>query len=194
MTGSGFRGRGSWYGEGGGCTRRSAAVSPSSPVVPLPIALPMATLTATISVYGDQFLEVGAQLELHESTLHDHTQRLDALPPTLVMDIDSDVRELYTRSGVVRDEIFLQRYRFWSLERERERATVTFGTLWRPVLALEAWVGHVDTRMADMSLARYDDHRLIHDMLVQQAAMQRELQEMRGRAIALEQERGRREP
>nr|GEX66983.1 hypothetical protein [Tanacetum cinerariifolium] len=188
MTGSGFRGRGSWYGEGGGCTRRSAAV------VPLPIALPMATLTTTISVYGDQFLEVGAQLELHESILHDHTKRLDALLPTLVMDIDSDVRELYTRSGAVKDEIFSQRYRFSSLERERERATVTFETLWRPVLALEAWVGHVDTRMADMSLARYDDHRLIHDMLVQQAAMQRELQEMRGRVIALEQERGCREP
>ncbi|GKE42653.1 hypothetical protein Tco_1469937 [Tanacetum coccineum] len=59
----------------------------------------------------------------------------------------------------------------------------------RPVLALEAWVGHVDTRMSDMSRAEYDDHRLVHDMLVQQAALQRELQEMRGRATTLEQER-----
>ncbi|GJX15417.1 hypothetical protein Tco_0216249 [Tanacetum coccineum] len=88
---------------------------------------------------------------------------LDALPPTLVEDIDWDVRDLYTRSV-------------------------------RPVLALEAWVGHVDTRLVDMSRDRYDDHRLIHDMLVQQAAMQYELQEMRGRVAALEQERGRREP
>nr|GEZ49811.1 hypothetical protein [Tanacetum cinerariifolium] len=32
-----------------------------------------------------------------------------------------DVRELYTRSGVVRDDIFSQRYRFRSLEREQER-------------------------------------------------------------------------
>nr|GEU28842.1 hypothetical protein [Tanacetum cinerariifolium] len=32
-----------------------------------------------------------------------------------------------------------------------ERTAVTFGALWRPVLALEAWVGRVDTRMADMS-------------------------------------------
>ncbi|GKG26857.1 hypothetical protein Tco_0402560, partial [Tanacetum coccineum] len=53
---------------------------------------------------------------------------------------------------------------------------------------------HVDTRLVDMSRDRYDDHRLIHDMLVQQAAMQYELQEMRGRVAALEQERGRREP
>ncbi|GJY21294.1 hypothetical protein Tco_0393860 [Tanacetum coccineum] len=80
-------------------------------------------------------------------------------------DIDRDVRELYTRSGVVIDKIFLQRYRFRSLEREQERTVVT-----------------------------YDDHRLIHDMLVQQAAMQHELQEMRGCVAALEQERGRREP
>ncbi|GKB65466.1 hypothetical protein Tco_0921652 [Tanacetum coccineum] len=78
----------------------------------------------------------------------DHTQCLDALPPTLIADIDSDVRELYTRSGVVRDEIFSQ---------------------------------------------RYDDHRLIHDMLVQQTAMKHKLQEMRGRVTALKQEKDRRE-
>ncbi|GJW79375.1 hypothetical protein Tco_0141057 [Tanacetum coccineum] len=122
----------------------------------------------------DQFLEVGAQLELHESILYDYTQCLDVLLPTLFADIDRDVREL-------------------SLEREQERTTMTFGAMWRPVLALEAWAGHVDTRMADMSRAGYDGHRLIHDILVQHAAMQRELQEMRGRVTALEQERGRRE-
>ncbi|GJZ85589.1 hypothetical protein Tco_0650928 [Tanacetum coccineum] len=106
--------------------------------------------------------------------------------------INRDVRELYTRSGAVRDEIFLHRYRFRCLEPEQERATVTFGALWRQVLALEAWAGHVATRLEDMSRARYDDHRLIHDMLVQQAAMQHELQEMRGHVTALEQERSRR--
>ncbi|GKA52952.1 hypothetical protein Tco_0746267, partial [Tanacetum coccineum] len=89
--------------------------------------------------------------------------------PEWSSDIDRDVRELYTRSGVVRDEIFSQRYMFISLEREQERTIVTFGALWRPVLALEAWAGHVDTRLP-------------------------ELQEMRGRVAALEQERGRREP
>ncbi|GJW14792.1 hypothetical protein Tco_0018925 [Tanacetum coccineum] len=83
----------------------------------------------------------------------------------------------------------LQERRFRSLELEQERTAVMFRALWRPVLALEAWAGHVDTRMADMSLAGYDDHRLIHDMLVQQAALQRELQEMRGHVTALEQER-----
>ncbi|GJZ76564.1 hypothetical protein Tco_0641236, partial [Tanacetum coccineum] len=104
------------------------------------------------------------RLELHGSILHDHTRRLDALPPTLVADIDRDVIELYTSSGLVRDEIFLQRH----------------------------GVRHVNTWMADMSWAGNDDHRLIYDMLVQQAALQRELQETRDCVIALEQERGRR--
>ncbi|GJR70128.1 hypothetical protein Tco_0016193 [Tanacetum coccineum] len=116
----------------------SLPISPSSPVVPSPIALPVATPTTTIS-------------------------RLDALPPTLFLNIDKEVMELYTRLGAVRDEIFSQRYRFRILEWEQERATVTFGALWRPVLALEAWAGR------------------------------RELQEMRGHVAALEQERGHRE-
>ncbi|GJR93576.1 hypothetical protein Tco_0265750 [Tanacetum coccineum] len=115
----------------------SLHVSPSSHVVPSPIASPVATPTATISVDEDQFIEVG--------------------------------------SGVVRDEIFSQRYRFRSLDREQERTAMPFGALWRPVLALVVWAGHVDTRLAYMSRDRYDDHRLIQDMLVQQAAMQREL-------------------
>nr|GEU82301.1 hypothetical protein [Tanacetum cinerariifolium]GEY01625.1 hypothetical protein [Tanacetum cinerariifolium] len=105
-------------------------------------------------------------LPISPSSPVDHTQRLDAIPPTLIADIDKDVRELYTRSGVVRDEIFLQRYMFRSLEREQGRTVVMFGALWRPVLALKAWAGHVDTRLVDTSWYRYDNHRLIHDMLV----------------------------
>ncbi|GKD74524.1 hypothetical protein Tco_1332806, partial [Tanacetum coccineum] len=73
---------------------------PSSLIVPSPIASPVATPTTTISVGEDQFIEVGAQLKLHGSILQDHTQRLDALPPILVADINRDVRELYTRSRV----------------------------------------------------------------------------------------------
>nr|GEV34238.1 hypothetical protein [Tanacetum cinerariifolium] len=98
----------------------SLPVSPSSPVVPSPIASPVTTPKTTISVDEDQFIE----------------------------------------------------------ERLEMRSFCK---------------GHVDTRMADMSQARYDDHRPIHDMLVQEADMQRELQEMRGRVTALEQERSRRE-
>nr|GEW54678.1 hypothetical protein [Tanacetum cinerariifolium] len=74
--------------------------------VPSPIASPVATLTATISVDEDQFLEVGAQLELHRSILYDHTQCLDAMPTTLFAKISRDMSKLYTRSGAARDEIF----------------------------------------------------------------------------------------
>ncbi|GKA63568.1 hypothetical protein Tco_0763174 [Tanacetum coccineum] len=108
------------------------------------VASLVTTLAATIAVGEDEFLEVGAQLELHGSILHDHTQRLDALPPTLFEGYDRDLRELYTRSREIRDEIFSQRYRLRSLE--YERAIVTFGAIWRPVLALESWAGYVDAR------------------------------------------------
>nr|GFB57339.1 hypothetical protein [Tanacetum cinerariifolium] len=77
----------------------SLPISPSSSVVPSPIASPVATSTATISVDEDQFLEVGAQLELHMSILYDHTQRLDVIPPTLFEGYDMDLRELYTREN-----------------------------------------------------------------------------------------------
>nr|GEV68395.1 copia protein [Tanacetum cinerariifolium] len=42
-------------------------------IVPLPIASHMTTSTATIPVDEDQFIEVGAQLELYRSILQDHT-------------------------------------------------------------------------------------------------------------------------
>ncbi|GKA74588.1 hypothetical protein Tco_0780890 [Tanacetum coccineum] len=171
----------------------SLPVSPLSPAVPTPVASPVTTPAATIAVDEDEFLEVGAQLELHGSILHDHMQRLDALPPTLFEGYDRDLRELYTRSGAVRDEIFSQRYRLRCLEQEQKRATVTFGALWRPMLALDSWAGYVDAQRAEMWRARYDDHRLIHDLLVQHTTMQRELQEIRGRVATLEQERSRRE-
>nr|GEW17575.1 hypothetical protein [Tanacetum cinerariifolium] len=140
-------------------TPSSLPISPSHSVVPLPVSSPMiplivpsliasymATSTATIPVDEDQFIEVGAQLELYRSIPQDHTQRLDSMPPTLFAEID-----------------------------RHERTVMTFGALWRPVLALEAWAGLVDTRMTDMSWTGYDDHRLVYDMLLQQTALQREL-------------------
>nr|GEV68282.1 hypothetical protein [Tanacetum cinerariifolium] len=60
----------------------------------------------------------------------------------------------------------------------------------RPVLALEACAWHVDTRMTNMSWAGYDD---LHDMLLQQVDLQRELQEMRGCVTVLEKEMNHRE-
>ncbi|GJX46144.1 hypothetical protein Tco_0271334 [Tanacetum coccineum] len=126
----------------------------------------MTTSAATIAVGEDEFVEVGTQLELHGSILYYHTQRLDTLPPTLFEGYDRNLRELYTRSRDVRDEIFSQRYRLRILEQKQERTTVTFSAIWRLVLALESWQGYVDAQRAEMWQARYDDHRLIHDLLV----------------------------
>ncbi|GJY28554.1 hypothetical protein Tco_0404321 [Tanacetum coccineum] len=171
----------------------SLPISPSSLVVPSPIASPMATPTTTISIDEDQFIEVGAQLELHGSILHDHTQRLDALPPNLVADIDKDVRELYTRSGVIRDEIFSQRYMFRSLEREQERVTVTFGALWRPALALKAWAGQTDAQRAALWYAIYDIQRENQDLWMQLAKERRERLELADRVARMERRQESRE-
>ncbi|GKD04166.1 hypothetical protein Tco_1179140 [Tanacetum coccineum] len=99
----------------------------------------MTTPAAAIAVEEDEFLEVGAQLELHGSILHEHTERLDALPPTIIEGFGWDITELLDRSGEVRDEIHSQHFRLKSLEQGQERATITFGALWKLVLALEAW-------------------------------------------------------
>nr|GEX41145.1 hypothetical protein [Tanacetum cinerariifolium] len=87
----------------------------------------------TAVVYKDR----GAVRALWEHTLGSHSA-FGRTATTLFVYIDRDVRELYTRSGAVRDEIFSQRYKFRSLEREQERVAVTFRALWRLVLASEA--------------------------------------------------------
>ncbi|GJU77885.1 hypothetical protein Tco_1274955 [Tanacetum coccineum] len=124
------------------CSSDSLPVSPASLTVPSPVASSMNTPATTIAVDEDVFLEVGAQLELHESILFDHTQRLDAFPPTLLEGHGWDITELFDRSRAVREEIHSQCFRLGSLERAQEQATITFGAMWRPVLALEAWAGH----------------------------------------------------
>ncbi|GJZ94060.1 hypothetical protein Tco_0666263 [Tanacetum coccineum] len=79
---------------------------------------------------------------------------------------DRDIGELFTRSGAVRDEIFSQRYRFRSLEYEQERVAVTFGAIWRPVLALESWAG--ENRDLRLQLAEERRVRFRVDVVVGQ--------------------------
>ncbi|GJX10598.1 hypothetical protein Tco_0200457 [Tanacetum coccineum] len=109
---------------------------------------------------------------------------LDALPPTLFEGYDRDLRDLYTRSGVVRDEIFLQRFR--SLERERKRDTVTFSAKWMSVLALEAWAGQTDAQRAALWHAIYDIQRKNHDLRRQLAEERRERLELTYRITWME--------
>ncbi|GJX74136.1 hypothetical protein Tco_0312731 [Tanacetum coccineum] len=104
----------------------SLLVSPAPSIVPSPISSPMIPLTVPSPV---------------------------ALPATTeaegyLIEYDRDIGELFTRSGAVRDEIFSQRYRLMSLDHEQERVAVTFGVIWRPVLALESWAGQTDAQRA----------------------------------------------
>nr|GEZ35233.1 hypothetical protein [Tanacetum cinerariifolium] len=80
--------------------------------VPSPIASLVTTLTATIFIDEDQFIKVRVQLELHESILHDHTQRLDAMPPTLFAGIDRD--------AALQHELQEMRGRVTALEKEKD--------------------------------------------------------------------------
>ncbi|GJS27614.1 hypothetical protein Tco_0488234 [Tanacetum coccineum] len=75
----------------------------------VPLAAPVQTPPSPEWSLGSLPVSPSSLLELHRGILQDHTQRLDALPPTLFEGHDKDLMELYTRSGVVRDEIFLQR-------------------------------------------------------------------------------------
>ncbi|GKD90887.1 hypothetical protein Tco_1366394 [Tanacetum coccineum] len=106
----------------------SLLISPSPSIVPLPVSSPM--------------------FRCMRGLIGDHVVRLEELSPALFERYVRDIGELFMRSGAVRDEIFSQRYRFRSLEYEQERVAVTFGAIWRPVLALESWAGQTNAQRA----------------------------------------------
>ncbi|GKF07203.1 hypothetical protein Tco_0041427 [Tanacetum coccineum] len=116
-------------------------------MIPLTVPSPVATPTA---VETEGFLtELGAQ-------------RYDRV-----------IGELFTRSRAVRDEIFSQRYQFMSLEYEHERVAMTFGAIWRPVLALKAWAGQTDSQRAALWHAISDVQGENRDLRLQLAKERR---------------------
>ncbi|GKD30951.1 hypothetical protein Tco_1241729 [Tanacetum coccineum] len=136
-------------------TSGSLPISPSHSDVPSPISSPMIPLTvpspvATPTIVKTEgFLtELGAQVEMQGGLIHDHAVRLKELSPALFERYDRDIGELFTRSRVVTEDIFSQRYWFMSLEYEQERVAVTFRAIWRPVLSLKAWAGQTDAQRA----------------------------------------------
>ncbi|GJV20168.1 hypothetical protein Tco_1369188 [Tanacetum coccineum] len=104
-----------------------SSVTPS----PVPTLVPAAALNE-----GD-LLEVGAQLELHGSILHTHTEHLDSLPLSRFECHDQDFVELFARLESIHKEINSQHFKLRSLDRGQEQAVVTFSILWRPILALD---------------------------------------------------------
>ncbi|GJU99248.1 hypothetical protein Tco_1328519 [Tanacetum coccineum] len=125
--------------------------------VPSPVASPATTETEGF------LIELGARVEMQGGLIHDHTVRLGELSPFLFERYDRDIGELFTRSGVVRDEIFSQRYRFRSLEHEQERVAVNFRAIWRPVLALNSWAGQTDAQRAALWHAISDTFAMSSD-------------------------------
>ncbi|GJT00135.1 hypothetical protein Tco_0821304 [Tanacetum coccineum] len=114
----------------------SLPISPTPSIVPSPISSPMIPLivpsliASPTTAETEIFLtELGAQVEIQEGLIHDHIVRLGELSPALFERYDRDIGEFFTRSGVVKDEIFSQRYRLRSLEHEQERVAVTFGAI-----------------------------------------------------------------
>ncbi|GJR79742.1 hypothetical protein Tco_0150527 [Tanacetum coccineum] len=91
----------------------------SSPMIPLTVPSPVATL---VMAETEGFLtELGAHVEMQGGLIRDHAVRLEELLP-----------DLFERS----------------LKYKQERVAVTFGAIWRPVLALESWAGQTDAQRA----------------------------------------------
>ncbi|GKD82121.1 hypothetical protein Tco_1348960, partial [Tanacetum coccineum] len=122
-------------------------VIPSSVASPAPVA----------SLNEDALLEIGAQLELYESILHTHTERLDALPPSFPEGHDWDITKLFSRSEAVCEEIQSHHFRLRSLERMQEESRITMGTLWGPILTLLAWIGYIDAPRGALWQSIYED-------------------------------------
>ncbi|GJZ58503.1 hypothetical protein Tco_0613997 [Tanacetum coccineum] len=149
-------------------------------IVPSPISLPMIPLAvpspvaSPVTAETKGFLtELGARVEMQRGLIRDHTVRLQELSPAFFEMYDRDIRELFTRSGAVRDEIFSQRYRFRSLEHEQERVAVIFGAIWRPVLALESWAGQTDVQRTTLWHAISDTQRENQELRLQIAEERR---------------------
>nr|GEY02060.1 hypothetical protein [Tanacetum cinerariifolium] len=89
----------------------------ATPIMETAVGKPLG-LDSPATTEAEGFLtELGAQVEMQGWLIHDHTVRLGEVSPVL-----------FERS----------------LEHEHERITVTFEAIWRPVLALKAWLSQTD--------------------------------------------------
>ncbi|GJS20084.1 hypothetical protein Tco_0448716 [Tanacetum coccineum] len=131
----------------------SLPISPSPSIVPSPISSTMIPLTVPspvatpVTAETEGFLiELGAQVKMQEGLICDHAVRLEELSPAL-----------FERS----------------LKHEQKRVAVTFGALWRPVLALESWSGQTDAQRAALWHAINDTQGENQDLRLQLAEERR---------------------
>nr|GEX72740.1 hypothetical protein [Tanacetum cinerariifolium] len=141
----------------------SLPISPVPFVVPLPISSPLISLTVPSSIASP------ATAEGFLAELGGQVEMQGGL-----------IRDHMVRLGELSPALF-------------ERYDRDIGELFTRSGAIKDEIFFERYRLRDISQAGYDDHRLVHDMLLHQVALQRELQEMRGRVTALEQERDHRE-
>ncbi|GJT23049.1 hypothetical protein Tco_0892986 [Tanacetum coccineum] len=87
----------------------------------IPLTVPSHVASPAMAETEGFLTELGAQVEMQGGLIHDHTVRLGELSP-----------DLFERS----------------LEHEQEKVAVTFGAIWRPVLALKSWAGQTDAQRA----------------------------------------------
>ncbi|GJZ09554.1 hypothetical protein Tco_0543837 [Tanacetum coccineum] len=139
----------------------SLPISPSPSVIPSPVSSPMIPLTvpspvaspATAKTEGI-LTELGAQVQMQGGFISDHAVRLEELSPAL-----------FKRS----------------LEYEQKRVAVTFGAIWRLVLALESWAGQPDAQRAALWHAISDmqgENRDLRLQLVEERRARLELAEV----------------
>nr|GEV62188.1 reverse transcriptase domain-containing protein [Tanacetum cinerariifolium] len=97
---------------------------PPSLTVPSPVASPVTTLAATTEVDEGEFLDVGAQLELHGSILNDHTHRLNALLRILFEWYGRDFTRLFASVGKTNRR---QRAVLWQARYKDQREILALG-------------------------------------------------------------------
>ncbi|GJV12159.1 hypothetical protein Tco_1353700 [Tanacetum coccineum] len=124
----------------------SLPISLAPSVIPLPISSPMIPLTVPSPVATPDMAEtkgflteLRAQVEMQGGLIHDYTVRLEELSPAL-----------FERS----------------LKHEQERVTVTFGVIWRPILALESWAENWELRsqLAEERRTRLELAKIVDSM------------------------------
>ncbi|GJR15017.1 hypothetical protein Tco_0797669, partial [Tanacetum coccineum] len=126
-------------------TSGSLPISPSPSVVPLPVSSPMIPLTVPSPVASPATVETeGFLTELRarrdaRGLIRDHAVRLEELSPAL-----------FERS----------------LEYKQEQVTVTFGAIWRPVLALESWhaISDMQGENQDLRLQLAEERRALLEL------------------------------
>ncbi|GKE17748.1 hypothetical protein Tco_1425325 [Tanacetum coccineum] len=112
----------------------------------IPLTVPSLVATPATTKTEGFLTELGAQVEMQGGLIRDHAVRLEELSPAL-----------FERS----------------LEYEQERVAVTFGAIWRPVLALESWAGQTDAQRAALWHAISDMQGENQDLRLQLAEERR---------------------